>query len=186
MNLITLLGWFGTCLYLVNHSYISLKPDWKHSIYYGGNFLAATSLVASSLAIFSMQAVIINGFWAIISFLLYFRISLAAIKIKSSWFYFCIVLFALYLLFNLIQTGNVNIAALGWLSAFLFSAGYLLFSIKVLPPRFYFIFNAIAALILLPQLWSDKNIPVLALEIVWTIISIYGAIQRYRGLRLID
>ena len=186
MTFITSLGWFGTCLYLVNHSYISLKVDWKPSLYYGGNIVAAMALVFSSLAISSWQVVSINGFWTAISLLLFFNVKLDKIKLKQQHFYFCISAFMLSLLLDLIQTGGLNITVLGWLSAFLFSAGYLLFAIGELPPHFYFITNAVAATIMIPQLWVDQNIPVLALEFIWAFISVYGALQHYSILRLID
>ena len=61
------IGWFGTVLYLINHVYISLNSQYKKNIYYVGNAIAALALVLSSLVVSSMQAVIINGFWAIVS-----------------------------------------------------------------------------------------------------------------------
>jgi hypothetical protein len=186
MNLFSLLGWIGTVLYLLNHTYISYKTDWNHKIYYGANFLAAASLVISSAIVDSWQAVAINIFWALISLMLFNHSKLAWVSIRVMHFHFIIVIFMITLLMLLITNGVVDLAILGWLSAFVFSVAYLLFSIEKLPPRHYFLWNAFAAVSLLPQLWTDGNFPVFFLEIAWAIISIYGAIRRYSILRLID
>ena len=68
--MIAILGWFGSLLYIVNHGYISSVKQWQGRIYYSGNLIAAVSLVISSFIIASYQAVVINNFWAIVSFLL--------------------------------------------------------------------------------------------------------------------
>lgn len=185
MSFVTL-GWIGTCLYLLNHSYISIKPNWNHKIYYGGNLLAAIALVISSIVVNSWQAVIINSFWAVISLLLLLQMSPAFIPISLKHFYWSIALFVCVILYRSTTLATLDVALLGWLSAYIFSIAYLLFSIKKLLPRYYLLFNAFAALSLLPQLWLDNNMPVFTLEIIWALISLYGAFQRYSNLRLID
>jgi hypothetical protein len=181
-----LLGWFGTVAYLVNHAYISLVQQRNNTIYYGGNFLAATALVISSMASHSFQAVVINGFWALISILILAKVDLQRFPVSRRLFNAILVLFALALLYQALLNSEFDIRLLGWSSAFVFSASYLLFSVGKMRILIYLLCNAYAAFALLPQVWQDENWPVFVLEICWGCISIYGAARRYNQVHLID
>lgn len=186
MNLLALIGWSGTLLYLLNHAYISLAPNWKSTIYYGGNLIAALCLVLTSAVAQSWQAVVINSFWAIISVLLLANISLKNAPFTQPLFNSGIALLWLWLAAQSLFSGALDLTILGWTSAYVFSFAYLLFSAGRMAQRHYLLWNAYAALALLPQLWIDQNLPVFALEIAWACLSVYGAARRYSEIRLID
>ena len=181
-----LLGWFGTITYLVNHAYISLVQQRNNTIYYAGNLLAAVALVISSVASDSFQAVVINGFWALISILILAKVDLQRLPISRRFFNAVLVIFAIALVYQGVVHAKLDIRLLGWSSAFVFSASYLLFSVAKMRILIYLLCNAYAAFSLLPQVWLDQNWPVFVLEICWGCISIYGAARRYSQVRLID
>lgn len=183
---IIFIGWLGTLIYLINHAYISLNKKWRKDIYYGGNALAALCLIVSSYIGESWQAVFINTFWALISIILLCNANLSSIKFSKRSFH--IIVLSLLLIFfgeYLIQK-KLSLALLGWTSAFIFSGCYLLFSSEKMLPRFYLCWNAFAAITLLPQLWLDNNWPVFGLEIIWAIISLYGAVRKFEQVHIIQ
>lgn len=179
-------GWCGTLIYLVNHAYISLVPQRNNAIYYGGNFLAAILLVISSVASGSYQAVVINGFWALISIVVFANLDLKRLPVSRQFFNAVIALFAIAILYNGLVSEQLDIRLLGWSSAFVFSASYLLFSVAKIRILTYLLWNAYAAFALLPQVWLDENWPVFGLEVCWGCISIYGALRRFNQIHLID
>ena len=186
MTLLALVGWSGTLLYLLNHGYISLVQKWKPSIYYGGNLIAAVSLVITSVFAASWQAVVINGFWAVISMLLLAKVDLKRFSIPPSWFMAGLVGLWLWLLVKSVSDMALDLTILGWTSAYVFSFAYLLFSAERMAPRHYLLWNGYAALSLLPQLWLDQNLPVFGLEVAWACLSFYGAARKYKQIHLID
>ncbi|MCF2950180.1 hypothetical protein L0668_18860 [Paraglaciecola aquimarina] len=182
----TFLGWFGTISYLLNHAYISLIQQRNDTIYYGGNLLAASALVISSIASNSIQAAVINGFWAIISILILIKVDLNRLPFSRRIFRLILLCFACALLYQAYTTKGLDIELLGWSSAFVFSASYLLFSVGKMQILNYLICNTYAAFAILPQVWVDQNWPVFGLEICWGCISIYGVTRKYSEIHLID
>lgn len=183
--MIIAIGWLGTLLYLINHTYISIKKNWQKKVYYGGNALAAICLIFSSYFTNSWQAIAINTFWAIISVALYFDVNLSSIKFSKRFFYSILGGLITIFLGGFLLQNQLNLALLGWISAFVFSGCYFLFSSEKMLPRYYLCWNAFAAIALLPQLWLDQNWPVFSLEIVWAIISLYGAARKFEEVHLI-
>lgn len=187
--MVVLLGWFGSILYLVNHAYISVVKNWQPSIYYMGNLFAALALVVSSLIIVSYQAVVINGFWAIISVLLIIKIDLAKVPLSKRIFYLGFALFLIYSAYiGFEQRFNSYdfYTSLGWSSSYVFCLSYLLFCSKKLKHINYLLLNFYAASALLPILWIQQNWPVFTLEVSWALISAYGAYKRMDEVHLID
>ena len=183
---IAIIGWCGTILYLLNHAYISLDKQWRKSIYYSANAAAAICLIISSTINSSWQAVVINAFWAIISLSLLLNFNLASIKFSKRLFNLVVIVMLAVFVGQLVFYSQANLTLLGWTSAFVFSACYLLFSAEKMLPRYYLCWNAFAAIALLPQLWLDQNWPVFTLEIVWALISIYGAAKRFEEIHLVQ
>ena len=181
----SIFGWLGAMLYLLSHSYISYKADWNKRLYYAGNLIAALLLIATSVAFNSWQAVVINGFWAVISLLFFCDVKLGSLPVSSSMFRAAVVLLWGWIAILWFKDGDLNLGLLGWSSAFVFSAAYLLFSVERMRPGYYFLWSAYAALALLPQLWLEQNWPVFMLEIIWAGISLFGAIRRFGQFRLI-
>ena len=169
-----LLGWFGTLLYLANYAYLAFYRRWRRPVYFSANGVAALSLVVSSAAIASWQAVGINFFWAAISVWLLiggsFRFVRVGPGVLTVGVGLCWVT-ALPALFWQWQW-QLAVAIIGWSSTFAFSAAYLLFAARRLTIGPYHLWNAYAAFVLLPQLYLDANWPVLAMEVCWFVISL--------------
>lgn len=185
MTLLTLLGWLGTFLYLGNHAYLSLVPNCKMPRYYASNLLAAVCLIISSVFSTSWQAVMVNAFWAIVSLLLLKNGDISRLTFKPAYFYGAVVAMVIILLGYVWPFTDWLIAMLAWVATFLFCSCYLLFSAKRLAPRHYFLFNALASICLVPQMWLDQNWPVVALQIMWCLLSLVGAVNRYQQLGLL-
>lgn len=184
--LVAVLGWFGTVLYLANHAYISLNAEWRQRVYYTGNLLAAVALVISSAFTQSWQAIVINGFWAVISFCLLRDVKFDHLSCGPRFFHSVMALFGVAIAGAFWADGGLGITVMGWSSAFAFSAVYLMFSAGRMLLRHYLLWNLYASTAMLPQLWLDANWPVFTLEVCWGIISLYGAVRRFREIHLIS
>lgn len=187
--MLAILGWFGSITYLINHGYISVIKNWQPKVYYAGNLLAALSLVISSFFIFSYQAVVINGFWALISILLLIKFDITRVPISKRIFNVGFVGIIIWLLYSGVQYGWGSehfFASLGWSSSYVFCLSYFLFCSKKLSHINYLLFNVYAATVLLPLLWTQQNWPVFYLEVCWALISLYGVFKRIDEVHLID
>ena len=186
VSFLAIVGWMGTFIYLINHAYLSFMSQSNRTIYYSLNLIAALSLVASSFYIASWQALFVNLFWALISLAMVFKLPLEGFRFNKVWFYG--ILSAVLLVFVAVSVWNlqINISILAWASVIVFSVAYLLFSTNVISQREYLLWNMYAAFTLLPELWRDDNYPVFFLEVVWGIISLYGAIKMSRHVHLLD
>jgi len=187
--MISILGWLGSILYLVNHGYIAVVKNWNHNVYYVGNFFAASFLVVSSLIIFSYQAVVINGFWAIISILLLLKFDVSKVPLSKFIFQLGFITIMAFLAFSLYLDGWESSAFqnyLGWSSSYVFCLSYFLFCSKKLSHINYLLFNVYAAIALLPILFLQQNWPSFGLEVCWALISMYGVFTRREQIHLID
>jgi hypothetical protein len=187
--MIVIFGWIGSILYLINHGYISVVKNWHPKLYYSGNLVAALFLVVSSLMIYSYQAMVINGFWALISVLLIIKFDVAKVPLSKSVFYIGFTIIIIWLLFIGYKYGwNTLIfhSYLGWSSSYVFCLSYFLFCSKKLNHIKYLLLNTYAASALLPILWGQDNWPVFSLEVCWAAISIYGIYARIDEVHLID
>lgn len=175
---VDLIGWCGTVVYLANHAYLSLSVQHKKTLYFGANALAAACLVFSSVILSSWQAALNNGFWLLISVLLLAKVNLQQLTVSKVLLYVLFGgLFAVFL-FGWASTGLPDAALMGWSSVLCFGMAYLLLSATKITVLEYLCWNIYAALAFLPQLWLDQNIPVLALEIAWAGVSVFGALKR--------
>ena len=186
MTFLEVLGWIGTVLYLLNHGYISVTTDWNKEIYYSGNAIAALLLVISSLAIGSWQAVIINSFWAIVSVRSLLGSGTSNKMITHQQFGVVLLIILLAAFLSIFIAPEATISILGWSSVWVFCISYLLFTSGDILPRYYFLYSAYAATVLLPQLWADSNMAVFYLEIVWAVLSLYAAKKRFSQAHIID
>lgn len=187
--MIAVLGWFGSVLYLINHAYISLIKDWKETWYYSGNLIAAVALVISSLFIASYQAVVINGFWAVISLLLLMKFDVTKLSFSKRIFYLGLAFFAFAIVGVAYRNGATSeqfYTVLAWSSSYAFCLSYFLFCAKKLSQISYLALNAYAASALLPLLLVQQNWPVFTLEVCWAVISVYGIFAKLENSHLID
>lgn len=186
MNSCLVLGYLGTVIYLGNHTYVSLSSRYSDRLYFSGNLIAAFCVAGSSLALWSWQAVVTNLFWALVSIQ-----RLRGGNFHSGWVkaaalrpLFGIATVALVL--ALLLRPEAAIAVMGWISVASFVIAYVLFAADQLPKQAYLWLNAAAALLIIPQLWVDKNMPVLVLEVAWAILSVYGALMRRPHAHVVD
>lgn len=187
--IISMLGWFGSILYLINHGYISVYKNWKTHIYYSGNCIAALSLMVSSFMLLSYQAVVVNGFWALISMLLLLNVNVAKVPMSKRIFYVGFISFvtiSLIIGFHYGWAAPVFHVYIGWSSSYVFCLSYFLFCSKKINQISYLMLNFYAAIALLPILYSQENWPVFTLEVCWAAISIYGVYRRIEQIHLID
>lgn len=180
MSWLEVLGWFGTTLYLLNYAYLAFYPKWKRVIYFAANGIAAISLVVSSAALASWQAVGINGFWAAISIWLLLGLGFDWVPLTRRSLEFGVLGLLLVAAGSVYWDWRLSVSWVGWSSTFAFSLAYLLFAAQKLQVRRYHFWNAYAAFVLLPQLWLDTNWPVFAMEVAWFGISVAALIKTYR------
>lgn len=182
------LGWLGSTIYLVNHAYLSCVRDWKKTIYFSGNFVAALALVISSWGQQSYQAVGVNLFWLSISLMLLLNWPVRRIPASKKLYYLLLIFYVVYLLVCALSSipWDTLIDRIAWTSTWMFGMAYLLFSAQKMRQMEYLFSNAVAAVILVPQLWLDANYPVFFLEVCWFIISLAGIVRRWDEVHLID
>ncbi len=184
--MIAFLGWFGTTLYLINHAYLSFVPKWKKSIYYSANFIAALSLVVSSVYLHSWQAVAINVFWGVVSMLFLLKLRLRELPLSSGRFLLLLFGTILISIFAYLRAPEQIWNVVSWVAAVIFSLSYLMFSASKMKARYYQLANFLAAIMCLPVLWIQVNYAVFALEIIWALISAWSAIKQFNEAHIID
>ncbi|WP_415906689.1 CBU_0592 family membrane protein [Neptuniibacter sp. QD72_48] len=169
------LGWLGTILYLLAHAWLSLLKNKASYHYYLANLVAAILVATSSYLIASWQAVVINVFWALVSFAAMKSYVLPRLPFSNAQLYGLLGVMFLAgaggLLFAYAQQG---MAILAWSSSIAYCLGYWRFSAGRLSQQSYYLVNTYAAVMLLPQLYTDANWPVLVLQIVWASVSLWG------------
>ncbi|MEM6639828.1 MAG: hypothetical protein AAF610_07985 [Pseudomonadota bacterium] len=172
---LSVIGWVGTCLYLINHGLLSFGRIERGRTYYAVNGTAAALVTVSSVSLGSSQAVVVNGFWVVVSVLGLLQISLPLLRGTQDrhLFWLCAAI-AVGALAIAIQNPTLAIRVLGWSGTILFCGGYLLFAAGRMENGPFLMANAVAAFILLPVLVLDTNWPVVALESVWGILSTAG------------
>ena len=167
-------GWLGTMLYLGAHLYLSGGGRAKWTVYYTVNFIAAFCISITSAVLHSWQAVIINVCWGLISAAGMGRLSLKFLRFNPVFLEVALGLCFVVSMGSLPFAARFSIALLAWSATLAFSFGYLLCASERITKRCFFLYNAYAALVILPQLWIDTNYPTLALEVLWFGISLFG------------
>lgn len=177
--MIELLGWVGTAGYLLNHTGFSLKRRYPLKLYFGLNFVSAILLVISSLAISSWHPVINNGFWAITSL-----IALSGLKplrvgggLRNIPWLLMLLVIAIGALFA--AGFGRSFETLGWVSVITYAMAYIALTSGAIGRKQYLLVNIIAALLQIPILMIDQNLPVLGLQVAWAVLSLIGLIRRF-------
>lgn len=184
--MIEFLGWVGTILYLINHAYLSFTKNFKDNVYYSVNLVAALSLVVSSLYLHSWQAVAINIFWAAVSMLMVFKLSLRELPLTSRRFLFLLLFTLLISVFAYLRAPDQIWNLVSWIAAVIFSLSYLMFSASRMSAKNYQKANFLAAIMCLPALWIQMNFAVFALEVAWASISVWSVIKNFNEAHIID
>lgn len=178
----SIIGWAATVIYLANHIALSVNRNHRGHLYFLLNLIAASGLVASSLVLQSWQAVAINIFWSVVSFLsLIGRHTGTDFKLSDRALTWPVwVLGAGGLVYTIIAPYQ-GLAALGWAATLLFCGAYLLFSARTIRRRRFLLYNVAAAFGVAPILYIDGNWPAFGLEIAWGTISLIGFLNALRS-----
>ena len=173
-----LIGWVGTVLYLGNHGLLAFDRIARGQKYYAINLCAAALVTASSLILASWQALVVNGFWVGVSLLGLLGVRLAPLRGVSlrALLTLCAVL-ATAAAFAAITDWPLGIRLLGWSATALFCGIYLLYAVERISAQQFLAGNAAAAFCLVPVLTLDQNWPVVALELVWGVLSVIGLVR---------
>lgn len=179
-----IIGWSGSILYLAAQILLALfsLPQRKYVII---NAFAAILVSIYSFSLFSLQPIIINISWSALSiFSLLLRQSETGGNGKA-----LNVFTAIWIILSgviLLITVNLNIVTnlytlISWISVWLYLASYTLFIFFKFPlPGFLFI-GLLAAILLIPQLWLDRNFPAVFIQLLWSITCMLGIIRKQRG-----
>ena len=172
------IGWVGTVLYLGNHGLLAFDRIDRGRYYYAINLCAAALVTASSLMLASWQAVVVNGFWVVVSLLglLGRRLALVPGVSLRTLLALCCVLVVVAAV-AAFANGPLGIRLLGWSATALFCGIYLLYAVERISLSEFLAGNAAAAFCLVPVLAMDQNWPVVALELVWGALSVVGLVR---------
>ena len=176
------LGWLGTILYLLAHVWLSAFKNRANYNYYLANLVAALLVAISSLMLSSWQPVVINLFWALVSFAAMRAYQLPRLPFSNLQLYSALgILFISGAVLLVLFASAQGMAVWAWSSTIAYCLGYWRFSAGRLSQQSYYLVNTYAALMLLPQLYNDANWPVLVLQVVWAAVSIWGWFKGRQG-----
>lgn len=172
---LAVIGWLGTIAYLVNHALLSFGRIDRGTAYYAANAIAAAAVTASSLALQSWQAVVVNGFWVLASVAALAGVTFVGGRWASArgLLMTCALIAAAGVLLSL-SDRYLALSTVGWAAALLFCGAYFLFAVGHLEQRTFLLCNTVAAFGLVPVLALDNNWPVVTLELVWGLVSLIG------------
>lgn len=177
----SILGWLGTFLILGNHAALSAGRIGRGRLYYGVNLAGSLAVTVYSLTIASWQAVAINLFWTIISLVALtgseaaHRIALPE-KLPVTLVSFLALAGGVTVLFDI----ELSLHLFGWAGALLLCASYLLFSSETISRRRFLLYNIFVGIAVSPVFILHANWPALALEAIWSVISLAGFLAALR------
>ncbi len=172
--IVEIIGWCGSILYLLSYILLAVNLLERGKFYYYLNIVAAVFVVIISLEKTTYQAVVINLLWGAISLNSLYKYIQTKAPVKPSVFRF-INLFLLLICIGLIFSNtSAGIQVFGWLSVAYFISSYFYFASNYISEREFHIWNFLAALAIIPQLYVDQNWPVIVLEIFWAAFAVWG------------
>ncbi len=175
-NIIETIGWLGFLLYLIAYLLLATKIITANFTYYLLNIIAALFVVIISVLKGTVQTIVINVIWGVISYLAIIHYRLKLSLLNPVYFRFLhIAIFLISALSALIDP-YWSVVLFGWCSVFYFLDALLLYSNKIIKQSEFHIWNFLAAVTILPQLIHDSNWQVLALEVCWALFAVYGLI----------
>jgi hypothetical protein len=175
MHLFEITGWAGFILYLIAYMLLATNHITAGKLYYILNILAAVCITVVSVYKGTVQAVLVNLLWGLIS-----CTGLSGTKIRS---HADITAIFRFLIIGLFGTSAVlfvfgqeywTIRLLAWIYVLAFIISYWLFISHKISVFEFHIWNLVASLTILPKLIVDYNWPVFALEILWALAAVTG------------
>lgn len=176
------LGWCATGVYLGAHAYLSVVQQYRRDVYLLLNVLGGVLLMVASVGMSSPHAVVINGYWAVVSLLalggLFARMR---ITVPRGWM--LAALYALIAITSLVviaQAGKPHavVATVGWAGTVTYCAIYWLIATRQIARSSYLWLSIAAGLCVLPAYADDANWPSFAMNLCWIGISAYGLARR--------
>lgn len=183
-----IVGWSGTALYVVSYILLALRLLPAGRSYYMLNIVAAVFVAAVSVAKGSVQAVAINGLWAVASVYGFLGSSPPLLGLRPVIARAAVATLVVGGLVALPWAGlPLSASWMAWGSVVGFTAAYMLFVGGLMAALEFHFFNLVASTAILPALVLDANWPVVALETLWAIAAVAGivsnlALSRRRGL----
>ncbi|MGF1759158.1 hypothetical protein L4D76_14700 [Photobacterium sagamiensis] len=182
---ILFLGWLGAGLYLSAFALLSLKIIPANKLYLLLNTLGSSLLIIYSLVISSYQIAVINSLWIIISLLAHKKKLPVFQHVDNRTFaagFIGLLVGQIGALYH--QNMTLVIDMLGWISTWIYLAGYSLFLSENITLHQYRCWGVIAPLTILPVLYIDQNWPNFASNTIWMIVALIS-LFRSRQVRTI-
>jgi len=181
MDVSSLLGWAGMALYTLAFVAVASGLLPRSPRYFLANLVAACAVAISSAALASWQAVAVNVAWALLS-----ANALAGRRIVLPiWVPHVVHLAVAGLVAATLwqlgaRGGPAAVEMLAWFSLLGFVYSYLAFANFLMGPTAFHVWNFAAATSLIPQVLREGNYPVLAIEVLWASVAIYGLVREMR------
>ncbi len=178
MNLIEVVGWLGSIVYIIAYFLLAYKIIEKDKMYYLLNNIAALLIIIISIKKSTLQPIVINGLWLYISYLGYNKLHYD-IKFLNKYMMH-IISFAIitssiitYFMFD----SETSFDILAWFSVFAFSSSYFLFSTQKIKEKTFHLYNLMAAVAIIPKMYLFDNFQVVILEVIWALLALQAYIR---------
>lgn len=178
MNIIEIVGWVGSLIYIVSYFLLTYKIIQKDKLYYLLNKIAAFLIIVISIKKNTFQPIVINSLWLYISYLGYNKLNyevkfLTKYLMHTISLVLVLMIFVFYFLYNI----QVSFEVLAWFSVFAFSSSYFLYSMKKINEKVFHFYNLIAALAIIPKMFLFGNYQVVILEILWALFALKAYVK---------
>ena len=178
MNLIEIIGWIGSIIYIVAYFLLAYKIIKKDKLYYLLNKIAALLIIIVSIKKSTFQPIVINGLWLYISYLGYHKLHFE-VKFLNKYMMHIIsvIIVTSSVITNFFFDSKVAFDVLAWFSVFAFSSSYFLFSMKKIHEKTFHLYNLMAAITIIPKMYIFDNYQVVILEIIWALLALQAYIK---------
>lgn len=172
------LGWLGTSIYLLAFLLLSFKLIPANRLYLSLNVIGSSILVFYAILIASYQIAVINSIWIMIS-LLAKKQKLPALEFLDNRTFTAVFIGLVTGQIGALFHGDFDliIEMLGWISAWIYLAGYSVFLSNTINLNQYRYWNFIGPLTILPVLYMDGNWPNFTSNTVWLIIALFSIVK---------
>ncbi len=170
-----ILGWAGTATYFLAYILLTFKVISMDNLYLSLNIVAPVLIIIVSVAKSSWSPVLINFFWGVITISKAINCSLKLPRQGKLIFQVLMgLLLGIGLSCSLAGNWYFGILILAGCSTIGYSFSYLLFLNRKLKLIEFHLWNFLLAIILIPQLVLDNNWQVVAIDIFWAGIALWG------------
>jgi len=178
MDLLEIVGWVGSTVYILAYFLLTYKIIKKDKMYYLLNKVAAALIIIISIKKNTFQPIVINGLWLYISYLGYNNINFKLSFLNKNVMHIVtFIMIGISLLIGLIYDRDISFEVLAWFSVFAFSISYFLFSNQEIKERTFHFYNFIAAIAIIPKMYIFGNFQVVFLEVLWAMFALQAYIK---------